>query len=183
MNQREFFACVIDVLDRLEIPYMVSGSVASIAYGEPRMTLDMDVVVELTEEKAKELASSFADEFYVSLPSMLAAIQHQSSFNIIHSRSGSKVDFYVLKGDPFSRKEFSRRRKEAFDDAREAIFASPEDVILHKLVFHKEGRSEKHIRDIQGVLEISGNKLDLVYIEKWVRELGLEDGWKQCKGE
>ena len=182
-SEHEVFAEVIDVLERLKIPYMIGGSVAAIAYGEPRLTLDMDVVIQLSFQQAKLFANSFGAEYYVHLESIQEALQAGGHFNIIQSEAGVKVDFYVLGQDEFSREEFKRKRKEAFDEKRLAVFASPEDTIIKKLQWFKMGESQKHLEDIKGMLRISADKLDLNYIKKWSIKLNLFDIWEKVKGE
>ena len=179
MTQGDFFAYVIDILEELNIPYMITGSVASMAYGEPRLTLDMDVVIDLSKEIASDFCGKFSDDFYVDLESILEAIRYSGHFNIIHVPSGSKVDFFQIKKDAVSQEMFKRRQKESFDEKRTAFFSRPEDVIINKLIYYKEGKSEKHLRDIRGMLEVSGDKLDVSYIDKKTKELGLYQYWQE----
>ncbi len=181
MNQSEFFSFVIDVLEGVGIPYMITGSVASMAYGEPRLTLDMDVVVDLSQDQAEEFCRKFGGDFYKDLDSILVAIRQRDHFNIIHMPSGSKIDFYQLKDDNLSQQMFKNRRQESFREDKMASFSRPEDVIINKLIFYKEGQSEKHLRDIRGMLQISGDQLDLAYIDKKTKELNLYPSWEKLK--
>lgn len=182
MTQGEFFGYVIDVLEKLEIPYMVTGSVASIAYSKARLTLDMDIIVDLSSQQAKELGGNFiSPDYHADLNSILEAIRNRGHFNIIHIPSGSKVDFYLLKSDTFSQEEFTRRQRFAFDDNRDATFARPEDIILSKLDFYKEGGSEKHLGDIRQMIIIIGDALDISYIEFWSNQKSTYDIWLKLK--
>ena len=181
MIERNVFGQVIDILEKLNIPYMIGGSVAAIAYGEARLTLDMDVVVDMNEDQARQFAGSFGQEYYINLDSILDAIKNHGHFNIIQSEKGVKVDFYLLKDEAFDQEEFSRKRKEAFDEQKQAVFASPEDVILKKLEWYKMGESQKHLDDIKGILKLSSSKLDLLYIDKWAVKIGVQDIWQQLK--
>lgn len=181
MNQGEFFSFVIDILEELEIPYMITGSVASMAYGEPRMTLDMDVVIDFPARKAEAFCQKFGDDFYKDLDSILEAVRQRGHFNIIHIPSGSKVDFYQMKDDALSRQMFNNRRQESFGEDKLAFFSRPEDVIINKLIFYKEGQSEKHLRDIRGMLLVSGDQFDLSYIDKETKELGLYSFWQEAR--
>lgn len=181
MIENDVFGYVIGVLEQLNIPYMIGGSLAAIAYGEARLTLDMDVIVEMNKAQAKEFAARFGVGYYVNLESMFEAINTKGHFNIIQSEQGVKVDFYVLHDDDFSRSEFSRKRKEAFSEKQEAVFVSAEDVILKKLEWYKMGHSQKHLEDIKGILRISGPKLDLSYIDTWAAKIGVLDAWKTLK--
>jgi hypothetical protein len=143
LTQGEFFAYVIEVLENLNIPYMITGSVASMAYGRPRLTLDMDIVIDLLPRLTEEFCSKFGTDFYVDSSSVLEAIRERGHFNILHIPSGSKVDFYQVKEDAANREIFKRRLKEAFDEKRAASFSSPEDVIINKLIYYQEAKSEK----------------------------------------
>jgi hypothetical protein len=140
-------------------------------------------VIQLSFQQAKLFANSFGAEYYVHLESIQEALQAGGHFNIIQSEAGVKVDFYVLGQDEFSREEFKRKRKEAFDEKRYAVFASPEDIIIKKLQWFKMGESQKHLEDIKGMLRISADKLDLNYIKKWTIKLDLFDIWEKVKGE
>jgi len=182
-SEHDVFAEVIEILEKLKIPYMIGGSVASIAYGEPRLTLDMDVVVDIGLQQVGSFAGSFGPEYYVSLESIQDAIRNRSHFNIIQSEVGVKVDFYVLNQDTFSQEEFKRKGRQAFDENRTAVFATPEDTIIKKLEWHKMGESQKHLEDIRGILKISSNKLDVKYIDKWSLKLEVFDIWQKLKSE
>jgi len=106
------------------------------------------------------------------------AVQRKTQFNIIHPASGLKIDVIVGKANAFDENRFRRvRRLKPFEDT-EADFASPEDVILKKMEFYREGRSDKHIRDIAGILKISGDALDREYIDIWAAKLGLREIWR-----
>jgi len=179
--QNVVFGYVIQVLEKLNIPYMIGGSVAAIVYGEPRLTLDMDVVIDLKETQAKDFVGQFGPEYYVNFESIIEAIKNKGHFNIIQSEEGLKVDFYVLPDDEFSKSEFSRRREEAFDATRRAVFVSPEDIILKKLEWYKMGQSQKHLDDIRGILAVSAAKLDISYIDSWSQKLGIVDLWQDLK--
>lgn len=183
MTQGEFFGYVIDVLEKFKIPYMVVGSVASIAYSKPRLTLDMDVVIDISQKQARQLVEQFGEDYHADIDSIVEAIRSRSHFNIIHISSASKVDFYLLKPDPYSQEEFARQKKTAFDDERSASFASPEDIILNKLDFCQEGKSEKHLDDIQKIIEVIEKSLDISYIEHWAKKRGTHDIWFSLKNK
>lgn len=175
------FSEVLTILEHLDIPYMIGGSVAAIAYGEPRLTLDMDVVIDLTPKQAHLLAKSFGPEYYVSLESIIDAITNQGHFNIIQSECGIKIDFYILKQDEYNRGQFQRRKRESFDKNRQAIFSSPEDIILKKLEWYKMGKSQKHLTDIAGIIKVSRDKINFDYIDKWASQIGVADIWQRLK--
>lgn len=105
------------------------------------------------------------------------AIDHQRQFNIIHPASGLKIDVIIKKDTPFDESRFKRVRRIYPAESYQANFASPEDVIVKKMQFYKEGGSEKHLRDITGILKISGDIVDRGYIIEWARLLNLIEIW------
>ena|SRR5436190_9066351 len=133
MEQDELLRFAVDVLDRLRIPYVgVTESMASIMFGEPRLTNDIDIVVRLPADRAGEFCSQFPDnDFYVSVDAARDAIRSQSMFNVIHPTSGLKIDFILAKSTPFGRIQLERGRRMQFGDSapHEAQFCSPEDII------------------------------------------------------
>lgn len=179
MEQNEVFEFVLRKLEELGFRYMVVGSVASIFYGEPRMTLDMDVVLELEMQDIERFCAAFpADEFYVSSKAVFEAITHRTQFNIIHPDSGNKIDFMVVRDDAWSRQQISGRTSRKLLAGRSAYVARPEDVILSKMMYYREGGSDKHLRDIAGMLKISGEIIDRGYVEKWARQMDVLDIWQ-----
>lgn len=179
MEQSELLRYLVRCLEKLDIPYFITGAVASIAYGEPRLTNDIDIVAEIDERQITKLKECFPeDEYYLDPDAILEAIKRRHQFNIIHPASGLKADVMISKSDAFDESRFARiKRMRPLEDT-EANFASPEDVIIKKMEYYKEGSSEKHIRDIMGILKISGEIIDLVYISLWAKRLNLEDIWK-----
>ncbi len=179
MNQQQFFEKVLQAVERLEIPYMVTGSVGAFAYGEPRMTNDMDVVLEIAADKVEALAQEFPPGAYYFPPraSVLEEIRRRGQFNVIHVESGSKVDLIVRKDTAFARAEFGRRHSLPFSAGHDAASASPEDIILSKLDYYRKGGSEKHVTDILGILRVSGKVLDFDYLESWAPRLSLDEVW------
>lgn len=160
------------------IRYFVTGAVAAIAYGEPRLTNDIDIVADLDEDKIARLKGCYpADEFYFDEESARRAVRTRSQFNIIHPGSGLKIYVMIAQGDEFDQSRFRRARRLKPLEDTEVDFASPEDMILKKMEFYRQGRSDKHLRDIAGILKISADVIDLAYIETWARKLGLEEMW------
>jgi len=174
----EFLQKVVEVFEHLQIQYLVTGAIASVAYGEPRLTNDIDIVAAMREEHISGLLEAFpSHDFYVSEEAMTDAIQHQGQFNIIHPSSGLKVDVIIRKDSEFDRSRFSRIRRIQPAETYQANFSSPEDVIIKKMEFYKEGGSEKHLRDITGIIKISGETLDRDYIAYWAERLGVMEIW------
>lgn len=179
LDQDELLRVVVSVLEELHLPYFITGSMATIFFGEPRFTNDVDVVVDLPGDRVAELCSAFSpEEFYLSQEAALQAVARHGQFNVIHPTSGQKVDFMVAERTPFNRSRFARIKRVKPAPDYEASFASPEDVILKKMEYFRDGASEKHLRDIAGVLVVSGDELDHAYLEDWACRLGLEEIWR-----
>jgi hypothetical protein len=168
-----------ETLDRLEIPYLITGSIASTAHGEPRFTNDIDVAVRLNESQVRAFCASFPPpEYFCSAEAAEKAVRDRFTFNIIHPASGLKVDVIVASDSEFDRSRFARGVRLPAGPDFETTFASPEDVVLKKLEFFREGGSEKHLRDVVGILKVQGEAIDREYLADWVGRLGLEAEWR-----
>jgi hypothetical protein len=169
---------VTNVLENLGIPYLISGSLASTLYGMIRTTQDSDIVAEMRIEHLQPFVSALLGEFYLDEEMIAEAIQRHSSFNIIHRETMFKVDVFIPHPRPFLHSQLSRSQKQTFLFTTEisAKFASPEDTILAKLEWYREGGevSERQWRDILGVLKTRAGALDLSYLRKWADELEVK---------
>lgn len=180
MEQSELLRRVTGILERLGLHYFVTGSMATIFFGEPRFTNDIDIVVELPASRIAELCAAFpSPDFYLSEETVRRAVSRRGQFNIIHPSSGLKVDVMVPADIPFNRSRFLRVKRVRPLPDFEATFSSAEDVILKKMEAYLEGGSEKHLRDITGVLKISGEHLDRSYIEEWADRMGTTEVWEE----
>jgi hypothetical protein len=160
------------VFDDLGIRYLVGGSLASSIYGVPRATQDVDLVADLRTEAVQAVHDRLASAFYVDADMIRDAIARRASFNVIHLETMFKADVFVMRGDAWSREEMARARSEQFQAADGPIsvrFASPEDTLLHKLVWYKLGNeiSDRQWGDILGVLKIQAGALDDTYLDRW----------------
>ncbi|MGH7139373.1 MAG: hypothetical protein ACREHD_26815 [Pirellulales bacterium] len=179
MEQPELVRKVIATLESQRLPYMVVGSLASAVYGQPRLTQDIDVVVALPVSEVDRLCTAFpSPEFYVSVPAARQAAAQGGQFNIIHPASGNKIDVMVARQDAWGRSQLARRRRELIFPQLPGFVAAPEDVIIGKLWYYDEGGSEKHLRDIVAIFQVSGAALDRAYLEHWSRSLGLTAAWQ-----
>lgn len=179
MDQADLLRYVVGVLEESNITYMVVGSFSSSAYGEPRLTQDIDIVVQLPKKQINRLCAAFPpDEFYMSPEAVCRAVRQGDQFNIIHPASGAKVDFIIARTDPWGCEQLRRRRKVLLFPDLEGYVASPEDTIIGKMLYYQEGGSEKHLRDITGILKVSGDDIDRNYITQWACELGLAEIWQ-----
>ncbi len=174
MNQKEFLANVVNILEELEIPYMFTGSIGSSFHGEPRATNDVDVVISLDEKQLKSLIHSFKGDYYISESAAFDGFNSKTMFNVIDSKSGWKADFIILKSRPFSIQEFKRRQLCNFSDIN-VFIVSTEDTILSKLEWAKETQSEKQFLDALGVAVVQWKELDREYLNKWAVELDIQE--------
>ena len=167
------------ILEVLGVDYAIGGSIASSVYGEIRFTQDADVTVEPFTDKAERFYEEIKDSFYISKAAMYEALGSRKSFNIIHLASAFKIDIFVRGDDEFDKQVLSRRRSIKLDESIERSFSvvSPEDIVLLKLKWYREGgcSSERQWRDILGVLRIQKDELDAEYLKKWAATLGVDD--------
>lgn len=159
---------------------MISGSLASIHYGEPRLTLDVDLAVRLNESEIPCLQTLFSQpEFYLPPPEVLACELSRVTrghFNVLHLATGNKADFYPSRNHPYNRWAWEHRHLVQLGTS-EVYFAPPEYVILWKLEFLREGGSDKHLRDIRSMLLVSADAIDIDFISHATAELGLTPVW------
>jgi hypothetical protein len=166
-------------LDSADIPYMVSGSIAANFYTTPRMTRDIDIVIQVQDTDAERIYSLFSDEFYADKDMIRDAIRKKSMFNIIHNEGIIKVDFIVRKDSEYRRLEFERRRSIVFEGLKIDI-TTPEDLVISKLYWAKDSLSETQLRDVRNILK-TVESMDMDYINKWVMKLGLDKIYKEVK--
>lgn len=183
MTLGDLLRLTVESLGRLQIPYAVVGSFASGAWGEPRMTRDIDVVLRLDPQGIENFCSIFSDDqFCLSRVAVEEAVSLHQPFNVIHLDSGNKVDFMVI-GDGvdnggWNDLQLSRRIEIELAEGITGYVAAPEDVILGRLIYFKDGGSDKHLRDIAGILKISDEMVDREYITKHARQLQVLDIWQ-----
>ncbi len=173
----EIILRVIDIFGKLGISYNIGGSIASSAFGIPRATMDIDIVADIKHENVPLLQEYLKKEFYADIDMMREAVSRKSSFNIIHLESLYKVDIFILQEHPFDLQAFARRvqKKVSEDNPQEPFFSTPEDIILNKLKWYKDGGgvSDRQWNDILGVLKVQGTDLDMQYLSQWAEKLSL----------
>ena len=177
-----------DLLSRLttalksaEVPYMVTGSVASSAHGNPRSTRDLDIVVAPTSTQLRSLMQQFPSSvYYADEQQAMQALANRSQFNIIDHATGWKVDFIIAEDSEYGRTALERRKPVEISGPFVYV-ASAEDVVIAKLHWAKLGRSERQIQDAAGILEVQGDSLDIGYIERWADELELREQWQAAR--
>lgn len=183
-EDKELFLIFIRPLNRMSVAYMVTGSAASMAYGIPRVTLDIDMVVELTAVQTGLLPLAFPSKDFYCPPREVIGIEIERAsrghFNVIHMETGFKADFYPMGNDPLHRWGMARRRRvEMFGEA--IMLAPPEYVIVRKLEYFHEGGAEKHLQDIHGMLAISGDLINLIELEPLIQQRGLQEAWTRAQ--
>jgi hypothetical protein len=170
---------VTAVLEKLNVPYFVCGSLASTIYGMVRTTQDSDLVTELRPEHVAPFVCALEDEFYVDEEMVADSIARCSSFNIIHRESMFKVDVFIAQMRPFAREQFARARRQSLsiNPWVEALVSTAEDTLLAKLEWYRMGGevSERQWRDVQGILKVQEGNLDLDYLRHWAEELKVSD--------
>jgi hypothetical protein len=170
---------VIDTLRDLGINSVIGGSLASAAYGMARSTLDADLIADIRREHVSALAQALQPAFYADETAIAEAVQRQTSFNLIHLESMFKVDVFIASARPFGRQQLARRQPMvvATEPERTADVLSPEDIILAKLDWYRQGgeQSERQWRDILGVLKAQADRLDLAYLADWAGRLNVSD--------
>jgi hypothetical protein len=180
VEQPDILRYGVNTLERLQIPYLVVGSFASSIWGEPRLTMDIDIVIDLRADQIVPLCQAFpAPEFYVSETAVREAVTRRRQFNVLHPTSANKIDFMIPRDEAWSRMQLTRGRLRKYDGDIDLQVCSPEDVIIAKMRFYKEGESPKHLRDIAGVLDMQGESLDREYIARWVQPMQLQEIWQK----
>jgi hypothetical protein len=167
---------VVEALETLGVLSYVGGSVASSVAGVARATLDVNLVAALHVEHAEPFATALAQHYYVDVEMIQHAIRHHGSFNVIHLASMFKVDVFGPEDTPFARANMHRRiALEIPEVGRTLYFCSPEDIVLHKLLWYRAGSgvSDCQWYDLQGVLRLQAQELDLAYLQHWASELGI----------
>lgn len=168
---------LVDCLRRLEgsgIDYMLVGSMAGNFWGVPRSTHDIDFVIEYDETQIAAIISAFQDDFFIQEISVQSGLRPPHQFNALDNRSALKVDFFRVAGDEYEFERFRRRKRVSLFN-QPAWIAAAEDVLLHKLRWHKMNPTDRQLTDARGILLVSGDTLDQSYMEQWAGQIGVED--------
>ncbi len=190
MNKRpldiaEFLKLVIDALEAAGVEYLIGGAIAEWAWGEPRATQDLDLVVNISIKTVNKLSKELEKrDMLIPAEIILDSIIEDRAdipINAIHMYSGLKADLYpVREGDELRQSAFQRRQRVDYGPPIGKVYIhSPEDLILYKLLYFSLSQQPKHSRDIAAILRAKKDQLDFGYIEKWVARLGLSSTWKE----
>jgi len=172
MNERELLVDCLRRLNRTDVAYYLTGSMASNYWGIPRTTHDLDFVVQLPMSAVPRILREFSGDFYIEEAAVRAARQPPHQFNAIDTRSALKVDFWLPKPEPID-KEMFRRRMRVTLFGEPAWISTAEDVILHKLLWHRITPSDRQLGDAAGVVAVQADSLDKDYLRQWAKELQL----------
>ena len=176
MNEIDIVRDISHRFQQAGIAYMLTGSMAMNYYAQPRMTRDIDVVIAIAPEDVHRLAASFRPSYYVSEESIRESIVHESIFNLIHEDTVIKVDCIIRKRSEYRRLEFERRQRISILDFTTFI-VSKEDLIISKLFWAKDSHSEIQLGDVKNLLATG---YDAAYLQRWTRELGLDNLFEKC---
>jgi hypothetical protein len=167
---------VARALDELGIAWTIGGSIASSLAGEPRSSVDIDIVAAIEPPHVAPLAAALEDAFYVDEASLARAVRDRRATNLIHQKTQVKIDLFVAVGTPLDRQQIARRRR--VDVGGRSLFVHPpEDILLQKLRWFRQGgeQSDRHWRDILGVVRVQGTRLDREYLTRNAPVLGVSD--------
>jgi hypothetical protein len=164
-------------LEKLGIPYMLTGSMALIHYAMPRNTTDIDIIIELTANDAENFIKEFEPDYYVPRSRIKDAIYQKRMFNLLNQQTIIKIDCVIRKDDEFNLLAFSQRKKVKYTDYFDVWIISKDDLILSKLNWAKISRSEIQMRDVANLLR---NGYDIDYVNKWAEKLGVSDLLAEC---
>jgi hypothetical protein len=181
MAAHRAFQRLVDTLNRMAIPHMVGGSLASSVHGIFRSTNDIDIVAAVRDEHLAPLASALAGDFYIDADTMREALRQGRPFNVIHFASGYKFDIFPAAGDSYFEIQLARSQMQevALDegDTIACSVATAEDTILAKLGWYRAGGelSERQWNDVRGIRSVQGARLDRAYMRKWAGYLKVDD--------
>jgi hypothetical protein len=170
---------VIKLFNELGVRYQVGGSLAASAWGMPRSTQDADLVADLGFQHIDPLVAGLHDAYYIEASMIREAIVRRSAFNILHLDTMLKVDIFIPELTAFDEATFHHARTQSLGEpqAEQALFTSPEDIVLHKLLWYRAGGgiSERQWLDVLGVLKVQAEALDATYLQEWGTRLGVSE--------
>jgi len=182
LGQRDIIVYLAEILNRCNIPYLLTGSIAVSYYGRPRATHDIDFVIEIPKEESNKLLTVFKKlgrDFSLDFHQIEQAIVKGNFFDIFHPDSGLKIDFWLSKNE-FDLNKFARKNK-IMVNKYTVNLVSAEDILLTKLLWCKKIRSDRHLRDCVGIWQIQKNKLDMTYLNLWANKLTVNKLLEEIK--
>lgn len=178
-EELEVLRIVAQRLDNAGINYMITGSIAANFYSQPRMTRDIDIVIELPMARVDEIYNLFKGDFYIDRDSIVEAIYKIGMFNIIHNEKVIKIDFIISKGTDFDGQKFQRRISKEIEGIKLSL-TSPEYLILSKLLCAKDSHSELQLIDVKNIIYFNKGELNFDYIQGWAEKLSVSRLLQEC---
>jgi hypothetical protein len=170
---------VVDACDAGGIPYVIGGSLASSLRGEPRTSLDIDIVVGMTPAHVPPFVAALGRDFYADADGVLHAVRERSSANLIHVPTAIKIDLFIVGGSPLDERQIARRQhtRVSSDPARHFYVSTAEDILLQKLRWFRIGGevSDRQWRDVLGIIVVQRRALDFEYLRVGASDLGVSD--------
>ena len=183
----DFVHLVLEALEEGGVPYLIGGAVAAWAWGEPRATRDLDLVVRIPEEAVEQLSREFQKRDMQLPPDIILTRLEDDRgdvpLNVVHAATGYKADLYLVRDeDSFRAEAFQRRiQVDLGPELGDVYLHTPEDLILNKLMYYGMSQQSKHLRDITAIVKTLGDDLDVEYLQLWVDEMGLQILWKNLQ--
>jgi len=170
---------VTDILEALGVPYALGGSLASAVHGVMRATMDADIIAALQPEHVSSFISQVKNAFYADERAIETAVRQKTSFNLIHLETMFKIDIFIAKAAPLETAQLARRIRQQVSESppRHIFITSPEDTLLAKLVWYRNGGevSNRQWRDIKGIIAVQKNRLDVEYLRGMAAELNVHN--------
>jgi hypothetical protein len=176
---------VMRALDALNVPSTIGGSIASSFAGEPRSTIDIDIVAALDERHVDPLVAALGPAFYADADAIRRAVRTRSAVNLIHQPSMLKVDLFVAGGTPLDAQQIARRQRVTVDGGRELYVHPPEDILLQKLRWYRlgGGASDRQWRDVIAIIRVQGDRLDREYLTRNAPLVEVDDLLRRALAE
>lgn len=186
MPEPDLIELFVRPLQNASLRYLVAGSLGSMLYSEPRLTLDIDLAVALEDRELQSLPTLFPEPDFYCPPQEVLAVENKrecrAHFNIIHIPSGLKADFYPSQQDVFFRWAWGARKTVSYPGG-EALYAPAEYIVVWKVAYFAEGGGEKHVRDVRRILELSPQEIDMPLLEAELRRRNLWETYHSMLGE
>ncbi len=180
MNLDEVVLRVVEILNKMDIPYFLTGAMAVVYYGEPRTTHDIDLIIVVKESDVNLMVINFEQDFYIDEFSIRTAIEEKDMFNAVHKETGFKVDFWILGEDDYNKERF-KRRVQVNVLGTKIYLPTAEDAIISKLEWFKMSDIDKHYYDALGIYRIQKGNLDTDYINNWCQKKSISKLWKKIQ--
>lgn len=185
MRPTDLVSIFAPAFDAAGVDWMIAGGVASILYGEPRLTQDIDIVASFGPDSAARLVEQFPESAFYCPPREVIADEASREafghFNLLHLETDARADVYLAGRDPLAHRGLEKRKVVGLVN-RQVPIAPPEYVILHKLRFRLQGASERHLRDVRGMLHVLGDTIDRHALEREAAAYGLTAAWLEMEG-